>query len=349
MSRPAIAFSATTLIPIPLLVLGALPGGFWAWIALAYLTLFAFAMDELIAAATAERADDTEFPAADGLSAVLAVAHFGVLALVVASLGRGWVAGPGESIALFLAAGLFFGQIGNSNAHELIHRGSRLLHGLGKWVFISLLFGHHASAHPKVHHVHVGTDRDPSSARLGQSYYRFAARAWRGSFLAGLRAETALRGDRGGLHPYVEYCAGAVLFMALALWIAGWGGLAVLLGLAGFAQSQLLLSDYVQHYGLRRRIRADGKHEPVAARHSWNAPHWFTGHMMLNAPRHSDHHAHPARRYPDLARPHLGTTPMLPRSLPVMSVVALVPPLWRRSMDKRVAAWAIDNGADRVA
>ncbi len=137
--------------------------------------------------------------------------------------------------------------------------------------------------------------------------------------------------------------------MALALWIAGWGGLAVLLGLAGFAQSQLLLSDYVQHYGLRRRIRADGKHEPVAARHSWNAPHWFTGHMMLNAPRHSDHHAHPARRYPDLARPHLGTTPMLPRSLPVMSVVALVPPLWRRSMDKRVAAWAIDNGADRVA
>ena len=32
--------------------------------------------------------------------------------------------------------------------------------------------------------------------------------------------------------------------------------------------------------------------------------------------------------------------PMLPRSLPVMGTIALLPPLWRRIMDRRAAAWA---------
>lgn len=339
MPSPALAFGVITLIPVPLLALGATLGGPWAWFALVYLTLFAFALDELTAAAAAHAAPGREFPAADALSVALALAHFALMTLVVCGVGRGWVEGAAEVGPLLLAAGLFFGQISNSNAHELIHRSARPLFVLGKWVFISLLFGHHVSAHPQVHHRFVGSDRDPNSARLGQSYYRFAARAWRGSFLAGLRAESARRAGRGGLHPYWVYVGGAGLVMALALALGGPAGLAALVALALFAQSQLLLSDYVQHYGLRRREDPDGRLEPVAPRHSWNAPHWFTGHMMLNAPRHSDHHAHPARPFPDLAPPDPERVPMLPRSLPVMSVVALLPPLWRRSMDPRARAW----------
>ncbi len=349
MPRPALAFTAITLLPVPLLALGATLGGPWAWIALGYLTLFAFALDELAAATAADVAPDREFPAADGLAVALALAHFALLGLVVCAIGRGWVTGAGEVTALMLAAGLFFGQVSNSNAHELIHRRSKGLFQLGKWVFISLLFGHHASAHPQVHHRHVGTDRDPNSARLGQSYYRFALRAWRGSFLAGYRAETARRAGRGGAHPYAEYVLGALAVMALATLAAGLRGLAVLIALALFAQSQLLLSDYVQHYGLRRQTGPDGRPEPVAPRHSWNAPHWFTRHMMLNAPRHSDHHAHPARPFPELTLPADGTLPMLPRSLPAMSILALVPPLWRRAMDPRARAWAAAGAGRRAA
>jgi alkane 1-monooxygenase len=61
---------------------------------------------------------------------------------------------------------------------------------------------------------------------------------------------------------------------------------------------------------------------------------------MLNAPRHSDHHAHPARAYPALRLGAADTPgrPVLPRSLPVMATLAMVPPLWRRMMDPRVAA-----------
>ena len=101
---------------------------------------------------------------------------------------------------------------------------------------------------------------------------------------------------------------------------------------------QILLSDYVQHYGLERGERPDGKLEPVRAVHSWNSPHRVTSAMMLNASRHSDHHMHPGRIYPGL-QIDPETMPMLPRSLPVMAVVALVPPWWRRVMNPRILKW----------
>jgi alkane 1-monooxygenase len=56
--------------------------------------------------------------------------------------------------------------------------------------------------------------------------------------------------------------------------------------------------------------------------------------MMLNAPRNSDHHAHPARPYPALRLPP--GAPMLPCSVPVMGALALWPPVWRRVMDPRL-------------
>ena len=105
------------------------------------------------------------------------------------------------------------------------------------------------------------------------------------------------------------------------------------------AQSQLLLSDYVQHYGLLRARLPDGRLEPVGDRHSWNAPHWFSGALMPNAPRHPDHHAHPSRPYPALRLPDPGTAPHLPYALPVCGMAALVPPLWRRMMDPHLQRW----------
>jgi alkane 1-monooxygenase len=57
--------------------------------------------------------------------------------------------------------------------------------------------------------------------------------------------------------------------------------------------------------------------------------------MMLNAPRHSDHHAHPGRPWPELALD--AGMPVLPQSLPVMATIALWPPAWRALMDRRVA------------
>ena len=52
--------------------------------------------------------------------------------------------------------------------------------------------------------------------------------------------------------------------------------------------------------------------------------------------RHSDHHAHPTRRYQALR--HFDESPQLPSGYGGMIGLALFPPLWRRMMDPRVLA-----------
>lgn len=346
MTRPVSLFAAATLVPIPLLLAGAVFGGGWIIIALAYLTVFTFALDELVAFASEDAPEGTEFPAADALSALLAVAHYLLLGVAIWAISWENAHQTWEKAGLFAAFGIFFGQVSNSNAHELIHRPSRMLRRLGAWVYISLLFGHHTSAHTRIHHRFIGTMDDPNTARLGESFYAYAIRAWAGSFRAGLEVETSLLRHRDGKvtlwrHPYTGYVAGMGVVILCAAAIGGLNGVWALLGLAAYAQMQLLLSDYVQHYGLVRQIMPNGKPEPVAPHHSWNTPHWFSSALMLNAPRHSDHHANPAKKYPGLTLPDVHDAPMLPRSLPTMAVLALYPPFWRKVMDPRAQEWRV--------
>ena len=344
MSIPVRYFAIVTLTPAMLLLAGGIWGGGWVFAALGWMILAAFAIDELAPEIDFRRAP-VPLRGATALSVVLALAHFALLFLAVrlVSGAGGGSPGPGMRLVAFLAFGLFFGQVSNANAHELIHRRERGLFRLGEWVFISLLFGHHVSAHRLVHHVHVATDRDPNTARAGESFYHFLPRAWFGSFREGLRAEAARRGGRAmAAGPYARYLGGALALLALSWRLAGWPGVAAHLALAGYATVQILLSDYVQHYGLSRALsrkgargRRAGAPEAVSAAISWDAPQRISALFMLNAPRHSDHHMHPARPYPALELPD--EAGRLPHPLAIMGALALCPRRWRQVMDARLA------------
>lgn len=339
-------FAVVTLAPFLLIVPAALSGGAWVWLALGYMTVLVAAADRLVAASNRNRDPGEEFPAADALLVCLGLAHFALLGLAIRAVGGESGLSLPERLGVGLAAGLVFGQISHPAAHELIHRPRRALRRLGRLVYTSLLIGHHASAHLLVHHVHVGTDADPSSAPRGVGFYRFAWRAWRGAFRAGLAAENRRQAGRAlWRHPYVLYIGGGALTLAAAGALAGAGGVAALLAMAVHAQLQIQMSDYVQHYGLRRRRRPDGRAEPVGPRHSWNSPHVVSSALSLNAPRHSDHHVTPSRPYPAL-QIDAQTMPCLPRPLPVMAALALVPPVWFRLMDPRCETWQDRAGAD---
>jgi len=336
---PLPIFALVTLTAPLLIAAGALWGGVWAVAGLMWMTALTASLDELITV-TLPTAEGDEFPAANGLSMTLAGAHAALWVLVVLALGGVTDLATWEKLTVFTAAGLVMGQVSNSNAHELIHRPNRWLRRAGRWVYISMLFGHHTSAHPLVHHVYIGTAADPSTARRGESFYRFFKRAWVGGFREGLLAENkrhARLGTPAYRHPYVSYLGGAVLVLIAAATLGGFKGVLGAMCLAGFAQTQLMMSDYVQHYGLSRRILSNGKPEPVGNRHSWNAPHMMSSALMLNAPRHSDHHANPSRPFPALRLDD--DLPMLPRALPVMACVALYPRLWRRVMDPLADEW----------
>ena len=132
----------------------------------------------------------------------------------------------------------------------------------------------------------------------------------------------------------------AVLAMlALAVALGGWWGLGLFVWQAFVAIWQLELTNYVEHYGLSRKHLGDGRYEPVRPRHSWNASHKATNWLLINLQRHSDHHVKPDRRFPLLHTHGSDQAPQLPFGYPAMTIMAMVPPLWRRRMNPRVRAW----------
>lgn len=323
-------------LSVALLVAGAVWNGAWDFASLVWMALVVAGLDHVLP----EHGPAPDGRAAKALTIGLAAVHVPLLALSVWTLAG---SGPWPNwLAYFAASGLFFGQIMNSNAHELIHAGGRIRRAMGRWIYVTLLFGHQTTAHPGVHHVHVATPEDPNTARYGESWWRFCFRAWHGSFWKGLAVEKARqrRLGRAGWHwrnPYWVYLGGGGLCLGAAgLWL-GWAGVAAYVALCLLAQSQLLITDYVLHYGMRRAWLGE-RYEPVGARHSWNAPHLVTNLLTLHAPRHSDHHAHPSRGFEAL---EIGAdAPQLPYSLPVMVSFALWPWWWRRVMHPRVDALA---------
>lgn len=333
-------FALAALLPLALLGAGVVWGGWWAVAGLVYMTGFAACLDQISGLFLGDAPEGAEFPSADGLLVAVALGALGLMPVAVWAVAGDSGLSTGARLAVFAGAGLWLGQVANPAAHELIHRPGRGLFRLGGLVYCWLLFGHHTSAHRLVHHRHAASAQDPNTAREGEGYYAFLIRAWGGSFRRGWVAENALRAKgKAGLHPYAVYIGMALVCLGLGFAIAGVWGALVWAGLAAHAQSQLMLSDYVQHYGLVRAMQADGRLEPVAARHSWNAPHWFSAAFMLNAPRHSDHHAHPARPYPALRLPGADEAPHLPWPLPMACLIALCPPLWKRAIRPHLKRW----------
>ncbi|WP_300013354.1 alkane 1-monooxygenase [uncultured Roseobacter sp.] len=326
----SLGFACASLGPANILALGALLGGGWPYAGLFCITLLVLLLDRTEIGEMAS-ADQAEW-----LPRAVGFAHFVLLGLGLWAVGATGHLDTSQKIALVAGLGLYFGQVSNACAHELIHRGDRSMRALGTAIYCSLLNGQHVSAHMLVHHVHAGTARDPNSAPLGRGFWRFFGRAVVDEFTAGLQAENQRRKGRArGPHPYVVYLGGAAASLLVAFLLGGGLAVVVLLILALHAQMQLMLSDYLQHYGLRRASDASGRAEPMRAHHSWNAPRGFSAALMLNAPLHSDHHMNPSRPFSEL-RFDAEAMPTLPRSVPVMGALALVPPLWRRVMDPRV-------------
>ena len=98
--------------------------------------------------------------------------------------------------------------------------------------------------------------------------------------------------------------------------------------------SLLEVVNYLEHYGLLRGKREDGRYERTAPRHSWNSNNVASNVLLYHLQRHSDHHANPMRRYQALR--HFDEAPELPTGYAGMIVLAWIPPLWRRVMDPRL-------------
>jgi len=344
--RHALPFAISLTFP-PVVALGSYLGGAWISAAALYALLGIPLADAAVRQTSAALDPATEEGALFWHRLltwvwvpVQLVMLFGVIGYVgYAGDLAGW-----ELALLAFSLGIVTGGIGITYAHELMHQQDRFERALAEVLMCSTLYGHFCIEHVHGHHIHVGTPRDPVSAREGESFFRFYPRALIGSLASAWRIVSRRLERRGkpswsAANPFWRYAAQYAAFLALAYALAGWIGVALFAGQAFVAVTLLEIINYVEHYGLRRQMLDTGRYERTQPHHSWNASHQVTNWLLINLQRHSDHHYHPSRRYPLLQDYPEGEAPQLPFGYPLMLMIALVPPLWFRLMNPRVAAW----------
>ena len=336
-----------SLALFPLIAFVAGQGGWWL-LAMPLMTWWLFSLLDLAMGLDLENADPAT-PEADlfwyrlvtlvwfplQLVTIFALIHF---------VTQSETLSTAEAFGLFFGVGVISGTIGINYSHELMHQTNRLERWLADLLLASVLYSHFRSEHLLVHHRYVGTTRDPVTARYNEGFFRFFPRVLRDSLISAFQAEKAMlaRRDKAWTdpaNPFWRYWLLQGLFVTLAFASGGWLGVALFIFQAAIAVWQLELTNYIEHYGLTRKHLGEGKYEHVQPRHSWNAAHKASNWLLINLQRHSDHHYKPDRRFPLLQNYTEDAAPQLPFGYPVMTMAAMIPPLWRRIMNPRVKAW----------
>lgn len=241
-------------------------------------------------------------------------------------------------LGLALSVGLL-GGLGINVAHELGHKNDSLERWLSKIVLAQTFYGYFYVEHNRGHHVRVATPEDPASARFGETFWEFLPR----DMFCGMRSAWRLESERMRRLDKSPFNIHNDVINAWLLSVVLWGVLIALLGpalipfmliQAIFGSSLLPVIDYMEHYGLLRQKRSNGRYEPCTPQHSWNSDHLVSNLFLYNLQRHSDHHESPGRRYQTLRS--VEDAPSLPCGYAPMMLAAYVPPLWRRVMDHRV-------------
>jgi alkane 1-monooxygenase len=246
-----------------------------------------------------------------------------------------------DRIGLAVTVG-FIAGLGINTAHELGHKRESHERWLSKIALAQSFYGHFYIEHNRGHHVRVATPADPASSRVGESFYAFWPRTVFGSLTSAWRLEARRLGLRKRRPFRLDNDVVNAWLMSVVLWLVMvlWLGPVVLPYLVVQALVGITLLEavnYLEHYGmLRQRVGVPGRqrYERVDPSHSWNSNNIATNVLLYHLQRHSDHHAHPTRRYQALCDDR--RAPALPTGYAGMILLALVPPAWRRVMDARV-------------
>ncbi len=239
-----------------------------------------------------------------------------------------------ESLGLAVTMGVV-GGIAINTAHELGHKRASMERWLSKVALAQTAYGHFFIEHNRGHHVRVATPEDPASSRLGESFWAFLPRTVIGSLRSawGIERERLARGGHSAWswrNDILQAWAMTIVLFGGLTAVFGWVVLPYLLIQAlGFTLLEVV--NYLEHYGLLRQKKEDGRYERCLPEHSWNSNNVASNVLLYHLQRHSDHHANPTRRYQALR--HVEEAPQLPTGYAGMIVLAWFPPLWRRVMD----------------
>lgn len=240
---------------------------------------------------------------------------------------------------MFLSTGIMNGIIGFTLAHEFIHRQNKTDRIAGHLLLIQNNYLHYSIEHVGGHHVYACTDKDPHTARLNETFYHFLVRAVAGTFLNAWRIECrrlikknwSITGPRNRMLLFLCLHLLTIVFITV---IAGWQSLLFFFLQSGVAITLLHVTNYLQHYGLMRMEKDPGNLEKISGHHAWKTRKGSDGLNLFQLENHADHHMHPNRTY-ELLSQH-DASPEMPTGYSGMILLAFVPPLWFRVMNKKI-------------
>ena len=190
-----------------------------------------------------------------------------------------WTVGS-QSLSLFgmvlmaIMAGGYSG-IGINTAHELGHKDTWIEKLLAKIVLAVPAYGHFTVEHNNGHHIKVATPDDPASSRMGESIYKFALREIPSTFTRAWQLEEKNLKKLGKSSWSFENQILQSYFISLVFQ----GSLVLIFGIEimmfliihnVWAWFQLTSANYIEHYGLLREKKANGRYERCKPHHSWN-------------------------------------------------------------------------------
>lgn len=230
-----------------------------------------------------------------------------------------------------LSIGITLGASGINVAHELGHKSSLVAQITSKLLLIPSLYTHFTVQHNRGHHLNVGTPIDPATAKKGDIVYLFWWRSIINAYIQAwaLENKRLQKLNKPILSLRNEMIVNTIVsFMYLGSIYYFYNTYVLCIGIAIAIISFLLLEtiNYIEHYGLSRKLMDNGKYERVELFHSWNSNHILGRIVLYELTRHADHHYKANKKYQTLL--HYDESPQLPYGYPTSLLIALVPPMW---------------------
>ncbi len=244
-----------------------------------------------------------------------------------------------DLIGRISSLGVLCGLLGINVGHELGHRSNRFEHFLGEILLLTSLETHFLPYHNSGHHYNVATPNDPATARKNEWLFIFWFRSQFGSYLQAWKIETRRLKKNG--HNFLSisnkmliYTCAQIIVLTTIYKIFD---LETMLAFMSASLVGILLLEtvnYIEHYGLRRKLKENGNYEKVMPQHSWNSDHILGRTILFELSRHSDHHYKASKQYQLLDS--TANSPQMLTGYPGMMLLALIPPLWFKIMNKQL-------------
>ena len=247
-----------------------------------------------------------------------------------------------DLIGRISSLGVLCGILGINVGHELGHRTNRFERFLGEILLLTSLETHFLPYHNSGHHYNVATPKDPATARKNEWLFFFWFRSQIGSYIQAWKIEAnRLKKNRRNFfsisNKMLIYTLAQIMVLVAIYNIFNLDTMFAFMIASLVGILMLETVNYIEHYGLRRNLKENGNYERVQPHHSWNSDHIVGRTILFELSRHSDHHYKASKQYQLLDS--RVNSPQMITGYPGMMLLAFIPPLWFKIMNKQLARY----------